>query len=101
MSNECQYCSNPERGYTDHVFGEYRTEYDVFSDGQLDISLGALGRLTVSNYISVVETKDEKTPYLVTHVNIENDRIGDPFNVDGYDWKRIPIKYCPFCGRKL
>lgn len=99
---ECQYCSYPEREYTDHVFGEYRTEHEAFEKGMLAFNLGVLGKLTVCNYIQETEVEDgTKKAYLVTYADIENEHIGDPFEISGNDWSRAEIHYCPFCGRKI
>ena len=100
--NGCEYCCYDIASYIDHTFGEYRQEFEPFDDGILTIPLGVLGTFNISNYIQLVKDNDDnEKAYLVTYVSNDGARVGDPFEIDGSDWKRIEIKHCPFCGRKL
>lgn len=102
MKEKCEYCSCIDDEYHDHISGMNIKEYTPFGDGQIDLDLGLLGHMTISNYICEKEDeKKKKSSYIATYVDLASERIGDPFEISGFHEKFAKIKFCPFCGMEL
>lgn len=84
----CRLCRSEEfkNHVVDNVYEELRLK-----EGELD--LGAFGELNLE--MNIVMSSDEDDEYfLEAGVYLNND-------IDCSEIIKIPMKYCPFCGREL
>lgn len=70
-------------------------EHDTDTDGLLEMSgdFGIFGKLKTTAWMSVTDDRYD--------ITIFNEIVNVSGNEVAYWYKRLPIKYCPFCGKAL